>query len=62
MTFEEAYKLFKNKTSAMCAYFNVTKQSVQQWKKSNKLPLLRQLQLKEKLNEHSTSEIHSSEQ
>jgi hypothetical protein len=47
MTFSEVYALFNNNTRSMCEAFGVTRQSIQEWKKKDKIPLLREFQLKE---------------
>ena len=49
MTFQEALEFFGS-TQEMCKAFQITRQSVFAWKQSNKIPLLRQLQIKELQN------------
>lgn len=59
MTYQEALNLFKDNKKDLRNSLGVTRQVMYHWKKSNKIPLLRQYQIKEILNERESLHTHS---
>lgn len=59
MTYEEAIELFKNNKKDLRSSLGVTRQVMYHWRRANQIPLLRQYQIKEILNERENLHAHS---
>ena len=59
MTFEQALELFKNNKKDLRSSLGVTRQVVHHWKTNNKIPMMREYQIKEVLRERENIHTHS---